>query len=141
MTTETTTTEQVTYYTIRPTFEACDSTAPAFIHDFEEVQIQQGYASAPPRADSWTDSVFEALETLLRLKAENPALRLFYNGNEVCDEFSDYVSFAHIFLDQYDGFDVVERVANGTLLADDQEVEDAVDEFELIGQLVEKVKP
>ena len=139
----TTKTEQVTYYTIRPTFEAGDSTAPAFIHDFEEVQIQEGYASAPPMADSWTDSVFDALEMLLQKKAENPALRLWYNGNELCFEFTDYVSFADGLSENYDGFEVVEKVANGTLPADDQAVEDAIDydESDLIGRLIEKVDP
>ena len=136
-----TNTEITTYWTIRPTFEAGDSTAPAYLDDFEEVQIQRGYASEPPMADAWTDTVFEALERLLQYKANNPALRLFYNGNEVCAEFQDYVSFANIFEPMFEEFGVVEKVANGTLAPDDPQVEDAVDEYELIGQLIEKVKP
>ena len=141
MTTQTDTTEQVTYYTIRPTYESGDASAPGTITEFEDVQIQEGYASALPMAVLFEDSVFDALELVLQKKAENPALRLWYNGNETCEEFTDHVSFANIFAPIYGSFDVVEAVAKGAIPSFHQDVEDAVDEYPIIGQLVEKVDP
>jgi hypothetical protein len=83
-----------TYVYIRPTFELGDYTVTSTIDDAEACQLRCGLPDRPSELLSWDyGSVEEAVEAALTVKAENPFLRVFYDGQEVRHEFDSIATF------------------------------------------------
>jgi hypothetical protein len=129
------------YISIRPVFYTAGYTVAASIDEYQEVYFEVGLPDMPPFVYEAYDNAAEAIDAALALKAQIPHLRLWYNGHEDIGEFTDWRSFAKLFQDVNEDWQVVEQVAAGLLASDAPAILEAADYIPLIAVAARKVVP
>lgn len=82
-----------TYLQVRPTWEYGDYTVTANLADSVEVQFRVGgFAPKDSELVAWFDEMEDALDVAVALKQANPALSIWYDGNEVYAEIADWTN-------------------------------------------------
>jgi hypothetical protein len=130
-----------TYISILPTFTAGGYTVTASIHEYQDVYLELGVPDAPPNAFERYANVADAIDAALALKGQAPHLRLWYDGHEDVGEFTDWRSFAKLFQDVDEDWQLVEHVAAGLLAPDAPAILEAADYIPLIAVAAREVAP
>ncbi|MBM6583839.1 hypothetical protein ILT44_26930 [Microvirga sp. BT689] len=120
------------YIAVRPIVAIGDYTPTGEVNRYSAVQLQVGLPGILNHTHSTTDEMIKTVDMVLLLKEQFPHLRLWYDGLENQAEFHDWRSFAAMYAEWDERWELVEQVATGTLNQDAPEVLKAAEECFLL---------
>lgn len=134
---------QATYISLRPTSEIGDYTVMNYIAEADDFRVDYGRAEGPPFTLVRCEDAKDAIEMMIAIKAAHPHLRVWYDGLETQAEIIGdvWLGLATVLCEVYGEWEVVAKVAAGTLAPDDRKVLDAIEEVSLIAAAVADVTP
>lgn len=134
---------QATYISLRPTSEFGKHTASDLLIDAEDFRIEYGRPEGPAFTMAEFRTAEDAIEVMSSIKAAYPHLRLWYNGLEAQAEITGdaWVGIAEILQEIWSEWEMVAKVAAGTLAPNDPHVLDAIEEVPLIATAITHVAP
>ena len=132
-----------TYISLRPSSEFGEHTASDLLIDAEDFRIEYGRPEGPAFTMAEFRTAEDAIEVMSSIKGAYPHLRLWYNGLEAQAEITGgaWVGIAEILQEIWSEWEVVAKVAAGSVAPDDPQVLNAIGEVPLIAAAVANVTP